>query len=476
MGVAVAALAAPALGHEPADSAARDSGATDVRPLPAAGWHGRAIQQPHKHRERAAETASYPSGWSAGAVRVGTGYGRAQGSRRVRDVQRELQRLGYEPGPVDGLFGPRTQAAVQWFQIKHGFRPSGVIDSATLAHLRESGAPASTNATAGDAEESAAPTPRPERTQSGAGSGRRAKAPATRTQRVRSGGSASEEDDQGSGLVELLLLAALAALALVLAPALLVSRRRRARTRSVSEPPTRPPAATAPAAGGPPAIPAPAVARPPATSVPTQRVVGYAIGETGEDLERHSSAIEHACVRRGWVLEEFVGDGPGGERPGLAHALKRLSAGAGSRLVVTRLAHLSRSRAELRSLLEWFRRNELELTVLDTRVDTLTRKGREAARLLLAGTARRRGHPSRRNGRSGRPAVADRPDLVQRIVAMRARGMTLQGIADALNRARVPTARGGAEWRPSSVQTALGYRRGSANVRTGRRLRNGPGS
>jgi hypothetical protein len=37
--------------------------------------------------------------------------------------------------------------------------------------------------------------------------------------------------------------------------------------------------------------------------------------------------------------------------------------------------------------------------------------------------------------------------------------MTLQGIADALNEEGVPTVRGGAEWRPSSVQSALGYRR-----------------
>jgi hypothetical protein len=37
--------------------------------------------------------------------------------------------------------------------------------------------------------------------------------------------------------------------------------------------------------------------------------------------------------------------------------------------------------------------------------------------------------------------------------------MTLQAIADQLNAEGVPTLRGGALWRPSSVQTALGYRR-----------------
>ena len=37
--------------------------------------------------------------------------------------------------------------------------------------------------------------------------------------------------------------------------------------------------------------------------------------------------------------------------------------------------------------------------------------------------------------------------------------MTLQAIADVLNAEGVPTLRGGAMWRPSSVQRATGYRR-----------------
>jgi hypothetical protein len=37
--------------------------------------------------------------------------------------------------------------------------------------------------------------------------------------------------------------------------------------------------------------------------------------------------------------------------------------------------------------------------------------------------------------------------------------MTLQAIADQLNAEGVPTLRGGAKWRPSSIQATLGYRR-----------------
>ena len=50
---------------------------------------------------------------------------------------------------------------------------------------------------------------------------------------------------------------------------------------------------------------------------------------------------------------------------------------------------------------------------------------------------------------------------------MRGANMTLQAIADQLNAEGVPTLRGGAMWRPSSVQAALGYRRpGTADPAT----------
>jgi len=42
---------------------------------------------------------------------------------------------------------------------------------------------------------------------------------------------------------------------------------------------------------------------------------------------------------------------------------------------------------------------------------------------------------------------------------MRVAHMTLQAIADQLNAEGVPTLRGGREWRPSSIQAAVGYRR-----------------
>ena len=61
--------------------------------------------------------------------------------------------------------------------------------------------------------------------------------------------------------------------------------------------------------------------------------------------------------------------------------------------------------------------------------------------------------------------MADIPELQERIASMREQGMTLQAIADTLNAEGVPTLRGGAMWRPSSVQRATGYRRPSSGGR-----------
>ena len=52
---------------------------------------------------------------------------------------------------------------------------------------------------------------------------------------------------------------------------------------------------------------------------------------------------------------------------------------------------------------------------------------------------------------------------------MRARGMTLQAIADTLNAEGVPTLRGGTEWRPSSVQAAAGYKRPKRGAKSSKR-------
>jgi peptidoglycan hydrolase-like protein with peptidoglycan-binding domain len=50
-----------------------------------------------------------------------------------REVQQALYRLGYDPGPVDGIFGPLTRAAIHRFQQDIGAEPTGSLtaDQAT---------------------------------------------------------------------------------------------------------------------------------------------------------------------------------------------------------------------------------------------------------------------------------------------------------------------------------------------------------
>lgn len=45
----------------------------------------------------------------------------------VMTLQADLKLLGYkEVGPTDGIFGPKTRAALETFQHQHGFQPTGV--------------------------------------------------------------------------------------------------------------------------------------------------------------------------------------------------------------------------------------------------------------------------------------------------------------------------------------------------------------
>ena len=113
----------------------------------------------------------------------------------------------------------------------------------------------------------------------------------------------------------------------------------------------------------------------------------------------------------------------------------------------------------------WFRNANARLVALDLDLDTTTPAGRQVASTLMAlGNAEQGGARTPPNGGAQapahrRPAVKDRPELMERIAAMRAANMTLWQIADQFNAEGIPTLRGGSQWRPSSIQAALGYRR-----------------
>jgi DNA invertase Pin-like site-specific DNA recombinase len=141
-------------------------------------------------------------------------------------------------------------------------------------------------------------------------------------------------------------------------------------------------------------------------------------------------------------------------------------------VAVAELVRLGGSVSELGRVLEWFLRSGVRLVVASPTLDSHDEAGRLAMRTIveLSRWEHERLVERTRTGmraaqRKGPPGVADHPELRERIVAMRATGMTLQAIADRLNAEGVPTVRGGVKWRTSSVQTAAGYRRRSSRTR-----------
>ena len=63
------------------------------------------------------------------------GYNDLEPGEVIARVQAELQRLGYDPGAVDGDFGPATREAVLDFQQDNGLPVTGEIDEDTLSAL-----------------------------------------------------------------------------------------------------------------------------------------------------------------------------------------------------------------------------------------------------------------------------------------------------------------------------------------------------
>jgi hypothetical protein len=288
-----------------------------------ASWHGRAIEAP-KPRPRGVR-ATWPRGWSAGAVDRGTGYVRPGGSRRVRDVQRRLRQLGYRPGPVDGLFGPRTEAAARWFQYKHGLPTTGRVNRLTLTvlHARsdhraltrapEPSPPEATPRTEPPPAQQPAPAPAP---------------------------------DEGTSIVPYMIAIAIALAAGVFVGALLPRRRR--------------------------ATP----------------VVGYIARGGSYGVAAAAPALEDACARRDWSLVRIVQetDDAGAklaDRPGLLHAMKEIEAGQASGLVVPRLRDFTTRFADLAALMQWLSAADGFLAAVDDKLDTSTPDGRATAAAVI---------------------------------------------------------------------------------------------
>ena len=62
--------------------------------------------------------------------------GNSTGNGKVAAVQEGLARLGYNPGPADGKYGPRTKRAIKRYQADHGLLTDGLITDRLASHVR----------------------------------------------------------------------------------------------------------------------------------------------------------------------------------------------------------------------------------------------------------------------------------------------------------------------------------------------------
>lgn len=213
-------------------------------------------------------------------------------------------------------------------------------------------------------------------------------------------------------------------------------------------------------------------------STPRQRpvaMVGYIRvstaeqGDSGAGLEAQRQAIEAACHARRWELVAVHQDVASGRsldsRPGLKRALATIHRDEAVGLVVAKLDRLSRSVIDAAQTIEQARAEGWNLVALDLGVDFSTAAGEAMANMTatfaqlerrLIGERTRAALAVRKaqGVRLGRPLSLDAHTRA-RILQLRRRGHGWTAIADRLNADGVPSARGAATWRPSSVRAVV---------------------
>jgi len=206
------------------------------------------------------------------------------------------------------------------------------------------------------------------------------------------------------------------------------------------------------------------------------QAVGYVRVSTSEQadsglgLQAQRSSIRAEAQRRGWTLVGIEEDaGASGKslvgRAGLEAALALVEAGDAEALIVAKLDRLSRSLLDFAALMAQSQKRGWALVAMDLGVDTSSPAGEFLANVLASAAQWERRIISQRTKDAlavkraqgvqlGRPRVLGAA-VVERIEDLRRSGLSLQAIADELNRGQVPTAHSGRQWYASTVRSVL---------------------
>jgi Resolvase, N terminal domain len=184
------------------------------------------------------------------------------------------------------------------------------------------------------------------------------------------------------------------------------------------------------------------------------------------ELRHQEAAIQEFCDRRGWRLVAITLDvesptGRGLGRPSLTHAIERLQQGEADCVVVARIERLCPSVAELGGILDAVQHADARFVSLEPPLDTGTRVGRAAARLLTRISAWERARRSAMT--SAARSKVDVPHTIPRDVSAGScvcgARSDAPGDSGRAQRRGDPHGSRRCEVASVEVQTALGYKR-----------------